>query len=428
MSIAGTGVAPVNSVSSGGSIGYVLVQSSASGTLTVQNTGNGNLAGADSPSLQTNLHGSVSATTGTGFSGSGGTVNLTDSGSSSFSYVFAPTSRGTSSTTVTANFSNGSDNLQNQGQSVSTAITATGVAPVNSVSGSDAGYVRVNRYGTSSSTAQVTVQNVGDGNLAGSGAAYNLALSSVGSPAPSGPFVASGGNPGSASLADNASTTLGYTYQPLSRGTDSAAVSLNFTNGKDDGSNLSQTVSATLSGQGVGPVFESRVGANAGAAAVATPNTPLANGGSTSTINFGTLTYLSNRTLLLDITNITTDPGGAALTDLTLLLSSISGGTDPTDFSISMTPGTVVSEGNSVFLPIMLTANMTGLLTASLTLTTDEGAALGNIGDYFTYQLTALSVSSVPEPASFMVLGAGLAGLGVVRRRRARSRLTRVTK
>jgi hypothetical protein len=57
----------------------------------------------------------------------------------------------------------------------------------------------------------------------------------------------------------------------------------------------------------------------------------------------------------------------------------------------------------------------TGLLNSTLTIFTDEGAANGGTGDTFSFALTA---SAVPEPASMAIVGAGLAGLAGLRRRR----------
>jgi hypothetical protein len=73
-------------------------------------------------------------------------------------------------------------------------------------------------------------------------------------------------------------------------------------------------------------------------------------------------------------------------------------------------PGAPVT---TVSLPIKVNSASYGFLNSSLTVFTDEFASFGGIGQTFN-GLTALNVT---EPASLLVLAAGLAGMGALRRR-----------
>jgi len=122
-------VAPVASVAATATAGSVRVGSTGSASVVVKNTGDGNLAGADNgTTLLSNLRGTVGKSTGI-FAGGGTAVNLLDTGSTSSSFVFAPTARGAQSTTVTTTLNNGA-NAANKGGTASTVVSGTGVGPV----------------------------------------------------------------------------------------------------------------------------------------------------------------------------------------------------------------------------------------------------------------------------------------------------------
>jgi hypothetical protein len=416
VTLTGTGVAPLETIAV--SNPYVLVGQTGPVSLTVNNIGNGNLSGAGTIS---NLRGSV-ASSASVFIGSGGSFSLQDSTagaasitSATFGYTFAPTITGAASTTVATTFSNGT-NAANAGGLVTTTLQATAVAPVASVTPTaSAGNVRVGTSGT----AAVTVANVGNGNLAGTGTAYNLNASVTGGS--TGGF--SSANTGALSLASNATpsvastatTTLGYTFTPTSRGVASSAVSLNFSNGSTDGRNLSQSVAATVTGTAVSPVFTSSI---QGAGATNTPNAVAqgATGTALQTIAFGTVSYAESKTINLVLQNTSTDlPGniGSALTNLSILSYSIAGA-NAGAFSISSL-GSVITEGGNLVVPITIVGTAkVGALGSTLSIFTDESAGFGGVGDTFTY---ALSGFSVPEPTSLAALGAGLLGLASTRRR-----------
>lgn len=120
----------------------------------------------------------------------------------------------------------------------------------------------------------------------------------------------------------------------------------------------------------------------------------------------------------LAVGNTTTDLGlPDSLTGLTLLGYQITG--DNADlFSLTgFTPNTVLSAGDLTDLHLLLTADETlGVKTATLTLFTDQGAALGQAGDSFSFDLTAEVVTVIPTPSSALCLAA----LMLTRRRRER--------
>ncbi len=267
--LSGDGVAPIenvavtNSTKAGngstpgtGQLGYVLVNSaanSAAAVVTVTNTGNGDLAGIDSPSLMTNLHGTQGTPGSSVFTPSGGnpssTINLQDvngpggSTTAAYTYNFVPTQIGSTSDTVTTSFVNGvGAGGQNASGSATTTLSGTGVAPVESSSGSNAGYTLV----TATSGVSVTIHNTGNGNLSQAGTISNL-NGSLG--AASGSFTGSGG---SVSLTDTSSTTISYVFAPSARGTASTTVTGNFDNG-GGATNASHAASATLTGTGCCP-------------------------------------------------------------------------------------------------------------------------------------------------------------------------------
>ena len=154
--LSGLGVAPVERVSTG-SAPVARIGTSSLQTVTVSNTGDGNLSGLGDLS---DLHGSLGASTGV-FAGSGGSFDLADSSQTSFDYTFTPVAHGTATATVTANFLNGSPDGKNQAASQDVTLSGQGVGP---------------EY--SSSTAPGGVIDLGTINLGGTGAG-DLEISNI---------------------------------------------------------------------------------------------------------------------------------------------------------------------------------------------------------------------------------------------------------
>jgi len=175
------------------------------------------------------------------------------------------------------------------------------------------------------------------------------------------------------SLQEQESTVRTFTYTPAGRGADSQDITV------DSNAGL-HTIA--LSGTGVGPIFDSSI----------TPG---------SLADFGTIDKDDTATLPLDLSNVTPDPGGDALTGLTLDFEIT--GPDAAMFSLDLTPDTVVSSGQTLNLTLTFDpGGVEGVFGATLTLLTDQGAAFGEtaLGDPFVFNLTG---ESIPEPATILL-------------------------
>ncbi len=140
VSLSAQSVAPLAIVTTTLDAGTVRVGATSSVSLTVKNTGDGNLAGADNNgSLKTNLRGTVGAGSGS-FAGSGGALNLTDTtsnqsaanASATYLFTYAPTARtngASEAVTVTTALQNGA-NASNSSGSASTTLKGSAQGPV----------------------------------------------------------------------------------------------------------------------------------------------------------------------------------------------------------------------------------------------------------------------------------------------------------
>jgi hypothetical protein len=218
---------------------------------------------------------------------------------------------------------------------------------------------------------------------------------------------------GGFSLTDGTHTDVTYNFNPTARGAVNATVQGLFSNGSSDGKNTAQTVYDPLNGAGVGPTYNSAVGATSAAAhanfAAASYNTPVANNTAT-TIDFGQIDSHHSETLYLDLGNTSTDANGGnkLLTDLSLLSASITGSSY---FSVP-TISAVLDKGGEYFAPITFsTGGVSGAFSAILTFQTDSSAGYGLAGDTFSYNLVG---SAVPEVSTWAMMLAGFLGLGFV--------------
>lgn len=459
-------VAPVQSTSATATQLYVLPGQSTTGSMTVTNIGDGNLAAPTGTNLATpaspyNLRGTVTgSTSGAGFTLSPttpATLNLTDtmgpanaaSSSTTFTATYTGTTRGATGTAnLTATFNNGSTANNNaSGQTASYTFTGKTVAPVASITNTTTEI----RVGTTGSVA-LTITNTGDGNLAGSGAAFNLTGKVAGL---TGTFTGSGGVlNASTGLQDSntpggtTSQTFTYNYAPAARGTTSTTVAVSLDNGTTSG-NTGATLNTTLTAKAVGPVFESQFTTNG----ATTTTTLAANGPGTGTapavtVYGGTILFgdavggLTLQNLL--ISNISTDNATKALTDLNLTSVSIVGSTEyqfslsgfasggtggatvgnvsstTTSFTLNNTQNLGDNQGNVAIQFVSKAGDGVG----QLRITTDENAALNGGGTIYLYDLRF----TVPEPGTIMVFGAGLLGLAISRRnRRGNAEAVRLT-
>jgi PEP-CTERM motif len=338
------------------------------------------------------------------------------------SFLFGPLTTGAASTVITGT---DSGNSSSPGK---ITLTGTGVAPIESVSTSstNVSYVRV---GTSA-TSTITISNTGNGDLATGGSATSAnnlnGLVTVtlagGMSAGTGASNSSTFNISNITTGGANTSTLTYTYTPTAttNGTVSSTISLAFSNGSPNGNNTATASKTVFVDQAVGPQFSSAINSTSSKTGGTITNlTSTGIGGAVAaangTISFGSVGFSKSNTLWLDISNLATTPGGAAasLTSLSITNFSISGA-GAAYYSIG--GGGTITAGDELEIPItVMNTYGAGVLNSTLTIFTDEGAANGGTGDTFTYALTAMAV---PEPASMAIVGAGLAGLAGLRRRR----------
>lgn len=207
---------------------------------------------------------------------------------------------------------------------------------------------------------------------------------------------------GNSYLTPSVEDSRSYSYAPTARGTNSTTISFTPSNGFAAGT--APTVTITLSGTGVGPVFASSVAPG-------------------STIDFGTLLLSQTGTQALNLSNDSPDPDGLGdLTALTLKSFSITGD-DPGFFTVTnFVAGTKLADGGpGLALDIgFVGSTVKDTYSATLTFLTDEGQALGADGSMFSYSLQAVAV---PEPKAWLLFAAGLACVGMVAMRRRRESL-----
>ena len=285
--------------------------------------------------------------------------------SATFSYNYAPTARGVNSLDLA--FTPSSGFPAGKAPTINFTLSGQGVAPVVSIDAL-AGALGNVRIGAPA-IAMVKVMNVGDGNLAGAGLG-NL-VGSVASGANG--FV---GNGGAFDLPDNGVKNFEFSFSPTSRGAAAADIVINTTNGSDDNKNNAQSLTAKLTANAVGPILGTSLAPD-------------------STIDFGKVVAPTGAERSLSLSNNTTDLDLGGLTNLSILSAAITGA-DASMFSLkSFTPGTVLSKSQTQNLQLQFlpTAGAVGLANATLTIVTDENAALGQSGRSVSFSLVGLAAN-----------------------------------
>jgi mucin-22 len=339
-------------------------------------------------------------------------------------YTYTPTTIGTNSTslTITGTITSGS-----QRGSTTAALTLTGqaVAPRQSSTPGTTSFGAV-RIGTTATIAAITVANtLGNGDLYSSTLSAAQLQVSLGTPSNS---VFTGPATSTFSLNDThytgtgtATTTAAITYSfaPTAHATNqTGTAAVNFLNG---GSNTNGTTASivALTGTGVGPVFESSFKGTTFSNGTAIGNT-VVNAGN---LALGTQKHGTTVTATITLSNVTTD-AASTLTNLTLesfklgacAVSTVANGCSSDGFSVLSFAAGTIAENGVVDVTLDFSGGLATYYDADLSFNTDQGAAggVGGAGAVFTYLLTA----NIPEPATIVTFGMGLAGLGWARRRR----------
>lgn len=401
-------VAPQNTITATGTTLYALPGKTASGSLVIQNVGDGSFL---SKTLDGTLTTTITAGKGIPSIYSGTTnFSLADGKTGPAATTLTQTltyyglTRGSStSATVTASFTNGNSSGNNTGQTVTTTFVAKTVAPEVALPTSVS--FGTQRVGTKTSQT-VTVKNAGDGNLAGADNGTTILTNLRGTVGSASGIISGAG--GAVNLTDGTTSTYTFTYAPTARGITKITVGADMVNGHVV-TNSAAKYDIAMSGTAVAPVYDAKLNGNA-----------IANSGTVGFVSWGGAAIQTSDLL---ISNITPD-APSSLTDLTLTFSiigdatkefqlSFDGGKSYADYSTASSPITVAATAFQG-VKVQFTNKVSGGDGfAQLRVATDEGAPLGGSGAIYIYNLSA-----IPEPGTLAVLGVGLLGLAVSRQRR----------
>jgi len=351
------------------------------------------------------------------FSGSSATVTLSNTINTSAiatnAYTYAPTSIGANSTSITIS------GVHNGNVTVASVVTLTGqaVAPKESTAAGTSSFGPV-RIGTTATIAAITVTNIGDGDLYSKTSLAAQLQVNLGTPSNS-VFTAGSNlvlNDSNYGTGATVTAPVNYQYAPTTHTIgQTASATVSYLNGV--GTTNSVTTSAfTLTGTGVGPVLASNF-----KGATYSNSTNVGNNTITAgSLAFGTQKRGVTTTATLTLSNAGETGLSASLTNLTiesfqLGSCAVDSTTCTSDgFSVVAFPLQAITAGNAIDVTLDFSGGLATYYDSDLTFTTDQGAALGGAGAVFTYVLTA----NIPEPATIITFGMGLAGLGWARRRR----------
>jgi hypothetical protein len=393
--------------------GYVLLNTSAQATTaTAVETVTNGVAGGNTITFPA---------VGTPFSGGATSVALTGLGTTGTNTYAVSLAAGTTigqSAVVTSTLTNAG------GNKATVTLSAQAVAPEETTSGGASHNFGTIRIGTT--VAAITVSNIGNGdryssNLSAAQLQVSLGASnSVFTPAAASTFSLNDTNY-SPTNGGVSVTVAKYVYAPTVHGvTQNTTATISFLNG---GGTTNNVASATvhLTAAGVGPAFKGVYSGTTytNATAVGTSVNSAGN------VALGTQKHGTTVPFTITVSNGTTDTP-STLTNMTLngfsLGTCVVTGCTSDGFSVLSFPTGAIAEGGSVVVTLDFSGGLQTYYDADLSFDTDQGAAggVGGTGAVFSYLLTA----NIPEPATIVTFGMGLAGLGWARRRRAVRRST----
>jgi hypothetical protein len=318
--------------------------------------------------------------------GTGGSMGLLDNASglrsaasASFGYNFLPAAKGTAAVRAVTDPAGSHDLAKLDDPPVTIAAFVT-QAQSTTPDPADA----LPRMATSGAP-MVTISKSRDGTPAG----YPTPDDLNGAISPRrGSEIASGRNPGAASVKPTATAALGYTYNPLSHGTSTSTVTTRSGHPSSGGSDVPQPATSTPKGAPSERVFPGSVPG----ASVFVTGKPVANrlfGPPSPTTPSNPRHDEAIKAFYLVLQRATGDAnrGDGAVANRTAV-GDTTDSADASSFSISSPPdGPVITPSATVRVPIVVVGSSNGELPSSLTIFTAESAASDGWGDSFNFFL-----------------------------------------